>query len=174
MGCISTDTRSTTGDPLLVFSVVEPAVLGEPDKIGEDGESIYSRRPQVQLAGIFYKVATYEGQDGRIRDYPVIIAWSVALPEGDRKPREKPSGFSGNMLIMVLLGLLVAYLIVRRKTTRTGRKDEDFVYHPRRWEERRETAIESQQLLKSKDTEESEQDRKEEETSDGKSRDPSR
>ncbi|MHC4294035.1 MAG: hypothetical protein ACYSTL_00450, partial [Planctomycetota bacterium] len=83
IGCFSTEGAGGR-IPLLIFSVVEPTLLGDPDKIGPAGDNVYIRWRDAQICALFYKVATYEGADGRTREYPVAIAWSLSEPDAAR------------------------------------------------------------------------------------------
>jgi len=113
--------------PALVFSTIAPQALGEPSSVGPDGEKYYDDRRPLTVAGFFYKLYHAQDESGRGRDFPVLIAWSLARDEGESKIAQR-----GNLGIMILVALLIGYLFARRWARRGDAMEPAYHYRPLR------------------------------------------
>ncbi len=106
---------SLSGKPplgvVIVFSPVEPTMLGKPDTIGDQGEWLFDKDPTMVISGFGYKVWRSKDEGGNIRDYPAVIAWRFDPPP---KPKKEASRFSMSQMVGVGLLLLMVYMFVRR------------------------------------------------------------
>ena len=127
---------SKSDDPLtgllVVFSIVEPSVLGAPDRVGQSGEGYYNHGRDVELAGISYKLYRTEDLQGNIRDYPVVVAWRLEIPAAGKKVAETKTPSRSHFIYMLLAGLLVMYLFAKRYARRKAAEESRFVYRPLR------------------------------------------
>jgi len=111
--CLNADAPSPP-EPVYVFSPLEPnVVLGKPDRIGDDGEWRYENNPQVEMAGVFYKVYSGKSVSGIPRDYPVVLAWQI-------RTGDKTAGggvFTDpmrNLMMVVVMILAIGFLFLMR------------------------------------------------------------
>lgn len=96
LACYDAAAKVAEEQPIIVYSTVDPGgLLPRPATVGEDNGLPYHQYtgrppafdnlPQLELAGIFYKV--YSGSDkGVERNWPVVMAWQL------RKSAGKPPG----------------------------------------------------------------------------------
>ncbi len=79
MDCVLSDNKTHPEQPIIIFSVVNPAEflgLGEPGD--SKGETVYKKGPQVRVAAIFYKdLLRAELNNGPLRLYPIVMAWQI-------------------------------------------------------------------------------------------------
>jgi len=138
VGCVDPQSNFPADNPLLVFSIVEPTVLGEPDKIvGEDERLYYAHRDaRVNVTGYFYKVWRQRDTEGNVRNYPVIVAWRLDKPaEQSATPRaQKPAEWRIYIMIVLLLILLMAYALAKRFFRRQGGRKNPSEYQPMRFD----------------------------------------
>lgn len=121
--------------PLMVFSTIEPTALGEPKRIGKEGESYYSPSREFQIDGFFYKLHEAPDQRGWLRPYPVVLAWSVSQPGGSPRPaRKAPAAKRYQVLLLFVGGLLIIYLFARRHFRMQDRARQQYHYKPLREE----------------------------------------
>jgi hypothetical protein len=137
-GVISEDGVRRDDQPIMIFSVVNPAELlpqGEPG--AGEMETKYKKGPQVRVAAVFYKDLTDNDTDGAVRQYPVVMAWQFSRGEGlfARSP-EAPSGLLTTLAPVVILLTVLAggfYLLRRRMTQmRHGESRQGPRYQPLR------------------------------------------
>ena len=117
--CAGADAPDPADEPMVVFSTVEPAGLGQPGKVTTQGEQMFSRGPEMEIACVFYKVLRdTERSSGHRRDYPLLLAWQVF-------PRSKGLGGAASPRIWVIaasIGALgVGYFFLRRHVRRFRR-----------------------------------------------------
>ncbi len=123
-----------TSEPIIVYSPVDPsAVLGQPDVLESSGVARYDRTlPAVRADAYFYKLYRTPDTSGRVRDYPVAVAWQLA--KTDQPDKGSPLIQPANILL--LLGVLALVFVLMRKRIRRSpaRADERGQYRPRRFE----------------------------------------
>jgi len=138
LGCVDPESGFPGDEPLVVFSPVEPTVLGEPDKtVGENERLYYARRDaRVIVTGYFYKVWRQRDADGNVRNYPIIVAWRFdnptaknAIPQTKTAPERRIY-----VMIVVLLILLMGYLLARRFSRRRAGLKRSPEYQPMRFD----------------------------------------
>lgn len=112
--CYNADATSPSNEPVYVLSPLDPnAVLGKPSEIGKKGQWMYSRIPQVELAGVFYKIYSSKSDSKVPRDYPVVLAWQIRTTGG--------TGAGGmftnparNVVMVVVIILAIVFLFLMR------------------------------------------------------------
>jgi hypothetical protein len=97
----------------------------------EPPKNLKNRQP-LELVGLFYKLAKLredaeEGDPNVKNEYPVIVAGAICPPQSD----ENPFKWGGTIMIMVILGLLFAFIRLKRGVSRQRAADVR-EYHPTR------------------------------------------
>jgi len=133
LGCLGASGGIYSDTALLVFAAAEPASLGEPDEFTPRQERIYHPSRDVEVAGFFYKVRTCTSEDGKVRDFPVILAWRVDRA-GQRSVLPGAPAGARDTFFLVLAALLVGYFFARRWAGRKGQADRPYRYRPLRRE----------------------------------------
>ena len=108
------------GQAVMVFSPLPPEGLGQPARSGDHGEDVYPTGPQIEIDGFFYKLWRHPSIEGTPAEFPVVVAWRSEPP---LQPRDG-SILGENRLMPVLLlgGLAVLWVLIRRRTRRRGGK----------------------------------------------------
>ena len=133
MDCYGPAGGAYEGTPLMVFSTIEPLALGEPKRIGKEGESYYWPSREFQIDGFFYKLREGRDQRDKLRSYPVVLAWSVSEPGGGARPAKKaPTAKRYQVLLLFVGGLLIIYLFARRHFRMQARAEQQYHYRPLR------------------------------------------
>ena len=108
--------------PVIVLSAADPsAILGRPQRIGAGGEMLYPTGPNIELAGVFYKVftgpsidqqkAASQSQPAPASDYPVVVCWQIMpAPQLISDESKEIAG-----IILAGLALFASYIYVRRR-----------------------------------------------------------
>jgi hypothetical protein len=139
--CLHAEANSPAQEPLCMLSTLEPrATLGKPLREAAGGELIYDL-PEIEVAGVFFKVFAGLDVAGRPREYPVVLAWQMRPPpRGDWRGSSQEWGpaLLGGMLVLVpIAGYFVwrlrrsaqsfrqARLAARAWSDRNRRRDEE-------------------------------------------------
>ena len=135
MYCTSASAARHQDEPVLVFSTVEPAVLGKPSTVNDAGQQEFEHGPVVEIACILYKVSKQrQEQGGRLRDYPLLLAWQI---RGSGDPLRAPVRWTGQ--VRLTLGAIVlicagggAFFLLRRHIRRLAAARKVSKYKPMR------------------------------------------
>jgi hypothetical protein len=129
MDCLNADSTDPVMQPVIVFSTMEPAELGDgrPGPDADVTEYPYPGSPKARIAGVFYKVQTDADLSGVRRDYPVILGSQVVrlTPFGYTSPWPKEALLVGGVAV-----LGVAFVALRIRVRRA--KGESRRRRPRR------------------------------------------
>ena len=113
------------GDQAAIIFSASPPDIGTWTRISSEGQYVYASRPEVEVAGVFYKLlrATSRGdntQPASSRLYPIILCWQMAPIHAGS---QQASGdlrlavlFVGGVVMVLLIGWMMvrAYRIRRR------------------------------------------------------------
>ena len=123
------------GDQAAIIFSASPPDIGTWTRISSEGQYVYASRPEVEVAGVFYKLlrATSRGdntQPASSRLYPIILCWQMAPihagsqeASGDLRPAVL---FVGGLAMVLLIG----WMMVRANRIRR-RMNEPHPWPPR-------------------------------------------
>jgi len=126
IACNGLDAEAASPQPLLVFTTSRPRSLPPAEKTGAAGEAYYLRSNSFKIQGFFYKSHRAANNDGKLTDFPVVVAWSVDCAE--RPASSRPKGW----WLGSIIGLAIIYLFVRRWSRRAIGDDQKYIYRPLR------------------------------------------
>ena len=117
--CAGAKASDAGDEPMVVFSTVEPAGLGRPDKVTMQGEHMFSRGPTMDVVCVFYKLLQdADHGSGRRRNYPLLLAWQMF----DRSEGAQDAVRPGMWAAIAGIGALaVGYYCLRRHVRRLRR-----------------------------------------------------
>jgi len=124
--------------PITIYSTVEPKGLGEASEPADEdlddyerGELIYKRKPQVQIACVFYKLYDAEPmKGGRERSYPLAVAWQAGEAQIAGAKVDIDSKYLVAGIAIFVAG--VAYYMIRKHTRRLSKPGAAVVYRSKR------------------------------------------
>jgi hypothetical protein len=120
-GVISEDGVRRDDQPIMVFSVVNPAeFLGQAEPGDSKAETVYKKGPQIHVAAIFYKDLLRTEVAGPLRLYPVVMAWQLSRGEGAfTRYSEAPGGLLTKLapVVILLTALVGGFYLIRRRMT---------------------------------------------------------
>lgn len=119
--------------PLLILSVTEPDIRGQWAEVAPNAWDITAAQV-LEVQGVYYKLYSGPDTSGKVRDFPVLIAWRVG-------PVAKPvqitgqGGWSSGPIIGLLGVAILVFLFIRNKA-RGQRRDGSYstAYRPLREE----------------------------------------
>ena len=149
--CLNANAQYPGEEPIFAICTFDPTpILGKPKRTGDKGELLYplqvqsGYQPKYRLAGVFYKLFETSDEDGRTRQFPVLLVWQMS-PAGGPGNVTGPDGMLGSgrhtLIIAAVLVLAFAFIYLKKKAGRakqSGRpgpqyhslRDEDLQVQP--------------------------------------------
>ncbi len=116
------------GDPnitIVAFSVTDPLMLGEPDSTETDAAGViiatYDKGSAAEVIGFSYKTWSTKDTEGRLQNYPIVVAWKIARTGRPGEAELTPQLEKFYQTVALGMALLIGYLFLKVYTRRLGK-----------------------------------------------------